>query len=339
MIPRVGFLGTGWIGRHRMKAMLASGAVQAAAIFDPSPDCLAEAKAIAADAVAVDSYEAMLTMGLDGIVIATPSAQHAAQSIQALQAGAAVFCQKPLSRTAAEARRVVDAAKAADRLLGVDLSYRHTRAMNAIVDLVQSGALGRVFAVDLTFHNAYGPDKRWFYDRQLSGGGCVIDLGVHLVDLALWALGFPQVADVHAALSSGGAPLGLGAVEDYATAQFSAGGADVRLACSWRLNAGRDAVIEAAFYGTEGGAALRNVGGSFFDFTADHFRGTTATRMVDPPDDWGGGAAVAWAQRLAVSGAFDPQAEQLVGLAGVLDGIYANAAPAVADPALRLVGP
>jgi len=339
MIPRVGFLGTGWIGRHRMQAMLASGAVQAAAIFDPSPDCLAEAKAIAADAVAVGSYEAMLAMDLDGIVIATPSAQHAAQSIAALGAGAAVFCQKPLSRTAAEARKVVDAARAADRLLGIDLSYRHTRAMKAIVDLVQSGALGRLFAVDLTFHNAYGPDKPWFYDRRLSGGGCVIDLGVHLVDLALWALGFPKVADVHATLSSGGAPLESGAVEDYATARFSAGGADIRLACSWRLHAGQDAVIEAAFYGTEGGAALRNVGGSFFDFTADRFRATTMTRLVDPPDDWGGGAAVAWARRLAVSRDFDPQAEQFVRLAGVLDDIYASAAPAVADPALRLVRP
>ena len=339
MIPRVGFLGTGWIGRHRMQAMLASGAVQAAAIFDPSAACLAEAKAIAADAVAVGSYEAMLAMDLDGIVIATPSAQHAAQSIAALGAGAAVFCQKPLSRTAAEARKVVDAARAADRLLGIDLSYRHTRAMKAIVDLVQSGALGRLFAVDLTFHNAYGPDKPWFYDRRLSGGGCVIDLGVHLVDLALWALGFPKVADVRATLSSGGAPLESGAVEDYATARFSAGGADIRLACSWRLHAGQDAVIEAAFYGTEGGAALRNVGGSFFDFTADRFRATTMTRLVDPPDDWGGGAAVAWARRLAVSRDFDPQAEQFVRLAGVLDDIYASAAPAVADPALRLVRP
>ena len=339
MIPRVGFLGTGWIGRHRMQAMLASGAVQVAAIFDPSPDCLAEAKAIAADAVAVGSYEAMLAMDLDGIVIATPSAQHAAQSIAALGAGAAVFCQKPLSRTAVEARKVVDWALAADRLLGIDLSYRHTRAMKAIVDLVQSGALGRLFAVDLTFHNAYGPDKPWFYDRKLSGGGCVIDLGVHLVDLALWVLGFPQVTDVRGTLSSGGVPLESGAVEDYATAQFSAGGADIRLACSWRLHAGQDAVIEAAFYGTEGGAALRNVGGSFFDFTADRFRGTTTTRLIDPPDDWGGGAAVAWARRLAVSRDFDPQAEQFVRLAGVLDDIYASAAPAVADPALRLVRP
>jgi predicted dehydrogenase len=337
MIARVGFLGTGWIGRHRMQAMLASGAVEAVAIFDPSPQCLAEAQAIAPNALALGSYETMLGMALDGVVIATPSAQHAAQSIAALRSGAAVFCQKPLSRTALEARNVVAAARQADRLLGVDLSYRHTRAMQAIVELVRSGALGRVFAVDLTFHNAYGPDKPWFYDRSLSGGGCVIDLGVHLVDLALWALGFPYVSDVHATLLGGGEPLRGNAVEDYATAQFSAGGTDVRLACSWRLNAGQDAVIEAAFYGTEGGAALRNVGGSFFDFTADHFRGTSTTRLVDPPDDWGGGAAIAWARQLAVSPAFDPRAEELVRLAEVLDDIYA-AAPAMADPAVRLVG-
>ena len=339
MIPRIGFLGTGWIGRHRMQALLASGAVQAAAICDPSPECLAEAQAIAPDAAAAGSYETMLAMDLDGIVIATPSAQHAAQSIQALRAGAAVFCQKPLGRNAAETRKVVDAARAADRLLGVDLSYRHTRAMRAIAGLVRSGALGRLFAVDLTFHNAYGPDKPWFYDRALSGGGCLIDLGAHLVDLALWTLGFPEVDEVSASLRGGGAPLQPGAVEDYASAHFSAGGVDVRLACSWRLNAGRDAVIEAAFYGTEGGAALRNVGGSFFEFTADHFHGTGATRLVDPPDDWGGGAAIAWARQLAASRAFDPQAEQLVHLAQVLDTIYDSAAPAVADPALRLVRP
>ena len=337
MIARVGFLGTGWIGRHRMKAMLDSNAVDAAAIFDPSPQCLTEAQAIAPKARPVGSFEAMLAMGLDGIVIATPSAQHAAQSVQALRSGAAVFCQKPLSRTAAEARKVVDAARAADRLLGVDLSYRHTRAMQAIAGLVRSGALGRVFAIDLTFHNAYGPDKPWFYDRSLSGGGCVIDLGVHLVDLALWALGFPDVSDVHATLLGGGAPLEPGAVEDYASARFSAGGVDVRLACSWRLNAGQDAVIEAAFYGTVGGAALRNVGGSFFDFIADHYRGTSATRLVDPPDDWGGGAAIAWARQLAASPGFDPQAGELVRLAEVLDDIYA-AAPELPEAAVRLVG-
>lgn len=322
MKPQLGFLGTGWIGRHRMEAMLATGAVDAVMVCDPSDECVGEALKLAPEARQVATLEEMLAHDIDGVVIATPSALHAAQSIQSFEAGKAVFCQKPLGRTAAETQSVVDAARKADRLLGVDLSYRHTKAMRQIAGLVRDGALGEVFAVDLTFHNAYGPDKPWFYDAAQSGGGCVVDLGVHLVDLALWTLGFPEVEQVDARLSSGGKPLQAGQVEDYAVAQFAAGGAQVRLACSWRLHAGRDAVIGAAFYGTKGGAALRNVGGSFYDFTAERFDGTAATPLAGPPDDWGGRAASAWAGQLAQSSAFDPEAERFVASAEVLDRIY-----------------
>ena len=322
MRPRIGFLGTGWIGRHRMAAIAATDTVEIVALADPSADCLAEAATIAPGAQQVASFEAMLAIGLDGVVIATPSALHAAQSIAALEAGAAVFCQKPLGRDAGEVAAVIAAARAADRLLGVDLSYRHTSAAKAIAPLVQGGELGEVFAIDLVFHNAYGPDKPWFYDPRQSGGGCVVDLGVHLVDLALWMLDFPAVDDVHATLLAGGAPVTPDVVEDYASASFRAGGVDVRLACSWRLHAGREAVIEASVYGTKGGAALRNVGGSFYDFTAERFDGTQATRLVEPPDEWGGRAAAAWATRLARDPSYDASADRLLDSARVLDRIY-----------------
>ena len=321
--PRLGFLGVGWIGRHRMEAMLKTGAVEAAAIADPSSEMADEALKLAPGAKVVSGLEGLLAEKLDGIVIATPSALHASQSIAALEAGAAVFCQKPLGRTAAEAKAVVDAARAADRLLAVDLSYRFTEGMRRIRELLQGGELGRVYAVDLVFHNAYGPDKAWFYDPALSGGGCVMDLGVHLVDLALWALDFPQVSAVSSHLLSGGEPLRPGQVEDYALANLTLkDGRSVRLACSWRLPAGREAVISAAFYGSEGGAALRNVGGSFYDFTAERFHGTSAETLTAPPDEWGGRAAADWATRLAAGERFDPAAERLVDVARVLDRIY-----------------
>lgn len=323
--PRLGFLGVGWIGRHRMEAILAEGACEAAAIADASEEMRAEALKLAPQAVVAGSLDELLAAGVDGVVIATPSALHAEQAIAALEAGCAVFCQKPLGRTAAEARAVVEAARQADRLLAVDLSYRFTAGMRAIRDIVQAGELGRIYAVDLVFHNAYGPDKPWFYDPQLSGGGCVMDLGVHLVDLALWTLGFPAVTDVQAKLFAGGEPLAArpDKVEDYASALLQLdGGTAVQLACSWRLQAGRDAVISAAFYGTEGGAALKNVGGSFYDFTAERYRGTASETLASPPDAWGGRAAADFAQRLAAGQRFDPAAERLVAVSAALDRIY-----------------
>lgn len=325
--PRVAFLGTGWIGRHRMAAMLADGSIEAVAIADPSAEMAAEAQLLAPRAAIVATLDDLLALAPDGVVIATPSALHAAQSIRALEAGAAVFCQKPLGRTEAEAAAAVDAARLANRLLAVDLSYRFTDGMQRITEQVRSGALGHVHSVDLVFHNAYGPDKPWFYDRAQSGGGCVMDLGVHLVDLALWALDFPEVAAVTSHLNAGGEPLvaGSDAVEDFAFATITlATGTVLRLACSWRAHAGIDAEIGATFYATDGGAGFRNVNGSFYDFAADRYRGTTTERLSSPPDDWGGRAAIDWARRLAAGERFDPASEQLVRVAAVLDRVYAG---------------
>jgi len=321
----VGFLGTGWIGRHRMEAALATGAIEAVALCDPSPECAVEAAKLAPAAKVLPSFEALLDEDLDGLVIATPSALHAEQSIAALNRGMAVFCQKPLGRNAIEAQAVVDAARAADRLLSVDFSYRYTAAAQAMAKLVRAGDLGKIFAADLVFHNAYGPDKPWFYDRAQSGGGCVMDLGVHLVDLLLWLLDFPDVTQVTSSLLAGGAPAARDAVEDYAVAQLTlANGLVARLACSWRLQAGQEAVIEASLYGTQGGSGLLNIGGSFYDFEAKRFAGTANETLVSPPDDWGGRAAAAWAEQLAQSHRFDPAAERLVDVAKVLDRIYAG---------------
>jgi predicted dehydrogenase len=220
---------------------------------------------------------------------------------------------------------VVETARRNDLLLRTDLSYRHTKAMLAIRKYVQEGAIGAVFSADLVFHNAYGPDKPWFYDARLSGGGSVMDLGIHLVDLLLWTLGFPRVEAVTADLFTNGTRLSLPTdeVEDFAVAQLGLDdGATARLTCSWNLHAGQDAVISATFHGTEGALRFANVGGSFYDFTAELLKGTTREVLVEPPDEWGGRAAIQWAQRLAVSNKFDPEAERLVAVSSVLDRIY-----------------
>lgn len=324
-LPRLGFLGLGWIGQHRMQALRDEQACEVVAIADPSPDVLQCAQGLVPGAASVATLDELLQHELDGIVIATPSALHAQQALAALERGLAVFCQKPLARTAAENQAILAAARKADRLLGCDLSYRHTEAMKRIRNAVVEGELGTVYAVDLVFHNAYGPDKSWARDPALAGGGCAIDLGIHLVDLALWTLGFPEVTGVTSRLYAQGQPLppASNVVEDYAVAQFDlAGGCTVRMACSWNLPFGRDAAIEAHFHGTRGGAAMTNVDGSFYDFAAARFQGTQRFPLADPPDAWGGRAAVDWARRLAAGARYDKSIETLLQVATVLDRVY-----------------
>jgi predicted dehydrogenase len=322
---RLGFLGLGWIGRHRMQALLAEQDCEVVVVADPSEEAREQARRLAPGASAVASLDELLQFELDGAAIATPSALHASQAGALLARGIAVFCQKPLARTAQETRDMIAAARSADRLLDCDFSYRHTRAMRRIRNCVAEGELGQVFAADLVFHNAYGPDKPWFRDAALSGGGCVIDLGTHLVDLALWTLGFPEVERAAGRLYAQGRllPPGSAEVEDYAVAQLDlAGGAVVRIACSWNLPAGRDAVIEANFHGSRGGAALRNCKGSFYDFAAERYDGTRRSPLAEPPDDWGGRAIAAWARRLAAGTRYSRAIEPALKTAAVLDAIY-----------------
>ena len=192
-------------------------------------------------------------------------------------------------------------------------------------DLVVTGSLGDIYAVDLTFHNAYGPDKAWFYDPMLSGGGCVMDLGTHLIDLLLHVLDHPGIESVGSRLFAQGQvlPARSERVEDFALAQLTLnGGAAVRMACSWKMNAGCDAVIEATFTGTRGAVRLRNVNGSFYDFAVEHLVGTSTRSLAVPPDDWGGRAAVQWAQMLARSASFKQSAHELVEVSRIVDRIY-----------------
>lgn len=320
---RLGFLGTGWIGRNRMQAMLSTGEAVVAAICDPNHEMASEAKKLAPLALQPDTFEAMLALDLDGVAIATPSALHAEQCMQALESGTAVFCQKPLGRNAAEVCAVLSAAQRANRLLGVDLSYRHTAALRAIRHRIRSGDLGQVFAADLTFHNAYGPQSGWFWDRKLSGGGCLIDLGVHLVDIALWMFDFPQVLDATATLLRKGRRAGEDEVEDYAIAELKlANAVTVRIACSWNLSAGKDAVIDATFYGTSAGAQMHNDNGSFFNFSAHLLRGREAEALAWPPDEWGGRAAAEWVRKLAAGEGFEGTTTGLLEAATVLDRLY-----------------
>lgn len=330
-LPRLGFLGVGWIGRSRLQSLHREGAAEVAAIADTSAGvAAAAAEEVGCPAVA-GSLEELLELPLDGVVIATPTALHHAQARRALEAGCAVFCQKPLGRTAEECRDLVELARDRGLRLGVDMSYRHLRATQRIRQELERGTIGRPRALELTFHNAYGPDRGWARDPKMAGGGALIDLGCHLLDLAMLLLGPLQVERLQADLLSGGHPLREGEVEDLALVQATLrDGRPLRLSCSWWHPAGRDAVFELTAHGEGRALRLVNAQGSFYDFRAELTDGARTEVLVEPPDEWGGRAICAWARRLADG--FDAEVERLVDVAAVIDRAYGRPAPSSLTP-------
>ncbi len=325
VLPKLGFLGIGWIGRHRMQALLDRTLATGVAIHDTHQPHVQQAMHVALGARPVKGLEQLLAEDIDGVVIATPSGMHARQAIASLQAGKAVFCQKPLGRSLAESREVVAAAKAADRLLAVDYCYRHVRALGALKQLVDENALGTIYAVEAIFHNAYGPDKPWYYDPQQSGGGCLMDLGSHLADALLWLFDQPTLEVFGTTILSAGQPVidRHEQVEDYAEAHLKADtGLNIRLACSWKLPLGKDAEIRVNVFGTEGGASCYNVNGSFYDFQCDRYHHTQRETLISPPDNWGGRAIQAWATKLAAGSGYDSSADDFLHSAALLERIY-----------------
>lgn len=160
----------------------------------------------------------------------------------------------------------------------------------------------------------------------------MLDLGVHLIDLALAPLGFPAVTRVEGRLFSNGEVLRKGSerVEDYCVAIIeTAGGTVINLSSSWNLHAGRAADISVAFYGTEGGAALHNINGSFYDFTGERFHGTETETLSNPANSqwqWGSLATLEWINKLATKNEFDPDIARMITTAEIIDRVYGREA-------------
>src|ERR1700676_1226566 len=111
--PRLGFLGLGWIGRHRLGAIAGAEVAEIARLADPEAHFILQAAKLAPKARRMKTLEELLQVSVDGVVVATPSALHAPQTITLLKRGGAVFCQKPLGRNAEEVSAAIGAASSA----------------------------------------------------------------------------------------------------------------------------------------------------------------------------------------------------------------------------------
>lgn len=208
---------------------------------------------------------------IQAVSVTLPNHLHAPISIAALQAGKHVLCEKPLARSATEAQTMVDAARAAGKLLMVCFNYRFREDSRWLKSLQSQGEMGNIYFAKAGWLRNIGIPGfgGWFTRKEMAGGGPLIDLGVHILDLSLWLMDYPQPVSVSGVTFAEFGPRGKKAwgkrpdnpvfdVEDLATGfvRFSNGSA-LSLETSWasHTKSGRDDFF-VTLYGSEGGAEL-----------------------------------------------------------------------------------
>jgi predicted dehydrogenase len=211
------------------------------------------------------------------VSIATPNKFHAPLTIAALEAGCHVLCEKPMAMSADEARAMLAAAEKAGKRLMINFSYRFSEQSQALKDRVDAGELGDVYFARTVWHRRRGLPKfgGWFGQKGLSGGGPLIDLGVHRLDLALWLMGYPKPVWVMgstynpiatALAEKEGVPYD---VEDLAVGLIRfENGATLEVEASWATNIKERELMETRLLGTEGGLVQRNLNETY-EFEAE----------------------------------------------------------------------
>jgi predicted dehydrogenase len=346
---RVGVIGVGWAGQQHLTAYEALADVQVVALAgleEPARSALAARYGIERH---VARWEDLLELdGIDAVSVAVPTYLHAPIAIAALERGLHVLSEKPIARNEAEAHSMVEAARAAGRVLHVGFNHRERGDIHKLKDIIDAGRLGRPYYAKAWWLRRSGIPGlgSWFTTAELAGGGPLIDVGVHLLDYSLFLLGNPTITAVSAStydlLASGG--FGFNP-ESTKTSVAGSTGFDVEdLATVFiRLQDGGTLLVEASWaahrtdgdefgitlYGSKGGAELivENYApsGSLRIFTDDD--GVPAeTRLTAPP---GGGHRAVVEQFLAKirSGRWhEHDGTGAIDLARIVDACYRSAA-------------
>ncbi|MFC5404294.1 Gfo/Idh/MocA family protein [Cohnella soli] len=270
---KVGIIGTGGIANVHMQSYAANPEVELYAICDLVQERAAQkAEAYGVSQIYTDFREMLNDPQLDAVSICTPNSFHAPIAIAAIQAGKHVLVEKPLCITVEEALEVEKAVRASDRVLQVGFVRRYGSNTKVVKQFIEAGEIGEVYYARASCLRRLGNPGGWFSDAKRSGGGPLIDLGVHVIDLCWYLMGRPKVQSV-----SGNAYKKLGNranvrnlsyykssdydpdknnVEDLANAfiRFE-NGASLYVDVSFSLHAKEDE-ITAKIYGEKGGAEL-----------------------------------------------------------------------------------
>ncbi|PYI56283.1 Gfo/Idh/MocA family protein [Paenibacillus flagellatus] len=278
---RLGIIGAGNIGAvHAAEFGKLADRCDIAAITDVSKP-LAEARAKQFGIPAVEeSAEALLARSdIDAVVIGVPNKFHADFAVAALEAGKHVLLEKPMGLNAEHAKRIVRAQQATGNVLMVSHQMRWESLPLQVKAQIDNGSLGRIYSAKTGWFRRKGIPGwgTWFTRMDMSGGGPLIDIGVHMLDLALHLMGDPKPVAVSGAVYAEFGPKrkGIGTwgtpnwdgtydVEDFGTAFIRMeDGSTLTLEVSWAVHMDTDSKPFVHLLGSEGGAAIRQSEGKF----------------------------------------------------------------------------
>ena len=188
---RVGIIGAGVIGGKRARIVRDSKGSELVAVADPDHE---RAKTLAATfgvAAFADWRELVKKDDVDAVIVAVPNAFAAPIILEAVKHGKHVLCEKPFGVTSKESKKMLLAAKKARVVVKVGFNHRFHAAVQKAHEIVTAGGIGKLFFIRARYGHGgrAGMEKEWRFDKKISGGGELLDQGVHIIDLARWFAG------------------------------------------------------------------------------------------------------------------------------------------------------
>jgi predicted dehydrogenase len=272
---RVAIIGAG-IGRAHLSGYKKCANVEIAAICDLNEErAKATAEEFGAKHVYTDYVQMLKEATIDAVSVCTPNALHAEIATAALEAGKHVICEKPMADSLAGAEKIVDAARKAQakgQIFMMGMNNRFRGDSQVLKKLIDAGELGDIYFAKCGWirRNGIPGFGGWFTTKAMSGGGPLIDIGVHVMDLTMYLMGNPTPVSASGSTYAKFGPRGLGQstwgapaegekkydVEDLATGlvKFD-NGATLFIEASWASHI-KDDFFYSTLLGTEGGAEL-----------------------------------------------------------------------------------
>lgn len=271
---RIGVIGCG-IGAWHVDGYAEDPRAKVVALAGLDTDrCLQLAKKNEIPHVFGDYQELLDNVEVDAISIAVPNFLHVPIGMAAVKAGKHVLIEKPLARNAVEGEMLVRAAKEAGVVLAIAFNRRARPDMQVLRQYIDDGNIGEIYYAKAFWMRRAGIPGlgTWFTSKEQAGGGPLIDLGVHVLDMALWLMDNPFVKSVSGATFAKIGPQGKGGlvggrfsntpdlpyeVEDLATAFLRTDtGAAIHLESSWATHSGVSDEFGVSLFGDKGGAEL-----------------------------------------------------------------------------------